>query len=87
MITAWSFHAPATGEASIKLKVARPVGGNVFTIIGSSDAKVPVLGTAGWVSFGGGLLLVVAAGALFVVASRGSRTRPPEPRPTVPAAA
>jgi Ca2+-binding RTX toxin-like protein len=41
VITAWSFQAPATVDNPIKFKVARSAGGNDYTIIGSSDAKIP----------------------------------------------
>src|SRR6266511_3420090 len=36
VITAWSFQANATPPTQIKLKVARPAGGNLYTTVGES---------------------------------------------------
>src|SRR5512134_628613 len=41
VITSWSFHATAVPPTVLKLKVGRPAGGNVFTIIGESPPKAP----------------------------------------------
>lgn len=44
VITSWSFQAPATFVPSaIKLKMARPAGGNDFTIVGESDPESPAV--------------------------------------------
>ncbi len=44
VITAWSFHATPIAPTLIKLKVARPAGGNRFTIVGESPPKGPAGG-------------------------------------------
>jgi hypothetical protein len=41
VITAWSFQAGATPPAQIKLKVARPAGVNLYTIVGDSPLESP----------------------------------------------
>ena len=41
VITAWSFHATPVAPTLLKLKVARPAGGNMFTIVGESPPKTP----------------------------------------------
>src|SRR5919108_4953684 len=41
VITAWSFHATPIAPTLLKLKVARPAGGNRFTIVGESPPKSP----------------------------------------------
>jgi hypothetical protein len=43
VITAWSHQAHATGRP-IRFKVARPAGGNKFTIVGQSPLKTPLAG-------------------------------------------
>jgi hypothetical protein len=52
----------------------------------SAGADVPVLGTIGWVALGGGLVLLVAAGALLFVGVRPRGPRISEPLPTAVAA-
>jgi hypothetical protein len=44
VITAWSFHATPIAPTLLKLKVARPAGGNRFTIVGESPPKSPAGG-------------------------------------------
>ena len=44
VITAWSFHATPIAPTLLKLKVARPAGGNTFTIVGESSPKSPAGG-------------------------------------------
>jgi hypothetical protein len=44
VITSWSFHASPIPPSVLKFKVARPSGGNLFTIIGESPPKVPAGG-------------------------------------------
>jgi Ca2+-binding RTX toxin-like protein len=44
VITAWSFHATPIAPTLLKLKVARPAGGNTFTIVGESPPKSPAGG-------------------------------------------
>lgn len=44
VITAWSFHATPIAPTLLKLKVARPAGGNSFTIVGESPPKSPAGG-------------------------------------------
>lgn len=44
VITAWSFHASPIAPTLLKLKVARPAGGNAFTIVGESPPKSPAGG-------------------------------------------
>ena len=44
VITAWSFHATPIAPTLLKLKVARPAGGNTFTIVGESPPKIPAGG-------------------------------------------
>jgi hypothetical protein len=44
VITAWSFHATPIAPTLLKLKVARPAGGNAFTIVGQSPPKAPAGG-------------------------------------------
>jgi hypothetical protein len=45
VITSWSFHAsPIAAPTLLKLKFARPLGGNAFTIVGESPAKSPSIG-------------------------------------------
>jgi hypothetical protein len=44
VITAWSFRATPIAPTLIKLKVARPAGGNRFTIVGESPPKRPAGG-------------------------------------------
>jgi hypothetical protein len=44
VITAWSFHATPIAPTVLKLKVARPAGGNTFTIVGESPPKSPAGG-------------------------------------------
>ncbi len=41
VITSWSYQAPAS-PTQVKLKVARPVGGNQFTIVGDGGLEAPV---------------------------------------------
>jgi hypothetical protein len=52
----------------------------------SAGADVPILGTIGWVALGGGLFLLVIAGALLFVGVRPRGNRPSEPRQTAVAA-
>jgi hypothetical protein len=42
VITAWSFQASATPPSPIKLKVVRPVGGTLYTVVGESSLASPV---------------------------------------------
>jgi hypothetical protein len=44
VITSWSFQAPASSVPVLKFKVARPAGGNSFTIIGEEGPQTPVAG-------------------------------------------
>jgi hypothetical protein len=44
VITAWSFHATPIAPTLLKLKVARPAGGNTFTVVGESPPKNPAGG-------------------------------------------
>jgi hypothetical protein len=44
VITEWSFHATPIAPTLLKLKVARPAGGNTFTIVGESPPKSPAGG-------------------------------------------
>jgi hypothetical protein len=44
VITSWSFHATPIAPSVLKFKVARPAGGNLFTIIGESPPKSPAGG-------------------------------------------
>jgi RTX calcium-binding nonapeptide repeat (4 copies) len=44
VITAWSFHATPIAPTLLKLKVARPAGGNTFRIVGESPPKSPAGG-------------------------------------------
>lgn len=41
VITSWSFQAPTFPPGALKFKVARPIGGAMFTIVGESFAKTP----------------------------------------------
>jgi hypothetical protein len=52
----------------------------------SAGADVPVLDTIGWVALGGGLFLLVVAGALLFVGVRPRGPRAPEPHQTAVAA-
>ena len=44
VITSWSFHASPIAPSLLKFKVARPAGGDLFTIIGESPPKNPAGG-------------------------------------------
>ena len=45
ILTSWSFQAAATNiPQNMKFKVARPGGGNTYTIVGDSTAKTPAPG-------------------------------------------
>jgi hypothetical protein len=44
VITSWSFYATPVAPTLLKLKVARPAGGNTFTIVGESPPKNPAGG-------------------------------------------
>jgi hypothetical protein len=44
VLTSWSYQAAASAP-QIKLKVGRPQGGAIFTIVGESDLKSPALNT------------------------------------------
>jgi hypothetical protein len=41
VITSWSYEAPASSVPQLKLKVARPAGGDDFTVIGESSPMSP----------------------------------------------
>ena len=45
VITSWSYDAPAFDLPRLKLKVARPAGGNSFTIVGEEGPRTPVAST------------------------------------------
>ena len=44
VITRWSFQAPASGTDLLKFKVARPVSGSTYTVIGESGLVDPAAG-------------------------------------------
>jgi len=41
VITSWSFQAAAASPTQLKLKIARPVGGNTFTVVGEGQLESP----------------------------------------------
>ncbi len=45
VITQWRYQAAATDVPHLKLKVARPAGGNDFTMVGESGVQTPVPST------------------------------------------
>jgi hypothetical protein len=44
IITSWSYQATAVAQSGLRLKFARPAGGNSFTIVGQSPLEAPVAG-------------------------------------------
>jgi hypothetical protein len=63
VITAWSYHAPSA-PPQLRLKVARPAGGTVYTIVGQSALQTPL---ASQLNTYGGLRIPVQAGDLIGV--------------------
>jgi hypothetical protein len=81
VITSWRFQASASPPSILRLKFARPAGGNSFTIVGESPAKIPVANALnaytdvripvqpgdviGYYAFGSGDCLKSGAGSSF----------------------